>query len=112
MPAAVSAGGHFTLALKADGTVSAWGEDHSGQLGAGRRLSSANPLTVDEVSGISKVSAGPSYTLAVKNDGTVLAWGRKSLLGDGSESDRSIAAPIPGLTSVVEVSTGNYQAAD
>src|SRR4051812_34961052 len=56
------------------GTMLAWGEDGSGQLGdstVGSPLSNPAPKAVPGLSGIVAVSAGVSHTLALKEDGTV-----------------------------------------
>jgi len=87
---AIAAGGSFSLALKGDGTVLAWGNNKSGQLGDGDAPNDHHsPVAVDGLgpgSGIIGVAAGNAHALAVKSDGTVLAWGLNSSgeLGDGS----------------------------
>ena len=98
----VSAGGSHSLALRADGSVLAWGNDSSGQLGAGRSLFSKTPVTVAGVSGVSIVAAGTSHVIALKADGSVLAWGDNyyGQLGDGSRLNRSTAVLVTGLNNV------------
>lgn len=61
---AISAGGGHSLALRADGTVVAWGSNFSGQ--------STVPTALV---GVVAISAGGSHSLALKSDGTVVAWG-------------------------------------
>jgi alpha-tubulin suppressor-like RCC1 family protein len=61
---AISAGGHYSLALKSDGTVVAWGSD------------SANQCKIPEgLSNVIAIAAGGNHNLALKSDGTVVAWG-------------------------------------
>ncbi len=86
------AGGHdFSLALKANGSVWAWGDNSKGQLGTDiPYLGDIAPLPVG-VSGISDVvsiSAGVYHSLASKSDGSVWGWGYNNdgQLGDGTES--------------------------
>ena len=74
---AIAAGSSHSLALKSDGSVWAWGNNFSGQLGDGTNANSAQPVKVANLSGVETISGGgaPSYSLALKNDGTVWAWG-------------------------------------
>src|SRR5512139_3110677 len=63
---AVSAGAFHSLALRADGTVVAWGSvGHGGTVPAG-------------LSNVVSVSAGYFHNLAVKADGTAVGWGSNS----------------------------------
>ncbi|MBS1797100.1 MAG: carboxypeptidase regulatory-like domain-containing protein [Acidobacteria bacterium] len=76
---AVDGGGLFSLALKADGTVWAWGTNSNGQLGNGTTNPSGQPVQVGVgVAGfdnIVAVSAGQTHSVALKADGTVWVWG-------------------------------------
>ncbi len=85
---AVAAGARHALALKADGTVWAWGDNEYGQLGLGDTSGTATcsdwrgsfacrptPTQVPGLSGVVSVAAGWSHSLVVKSDGTVWAWG-------------------------------------
>ncbi|MCL5095986.1 MAG: immunoglobulin domain-containing protein [Candidatus Omnitrophica bacterium] len=84
---AVAAGGFYhLLALRADGTVMAWGET--------QRWGGQVPLDLGEVASIQ--SRG-MHNMALKVDGTVVAWGD---YGDGQTN-----VP-PGLTSVIAISSG------
>ena len=74
---ALTAGSSHSLALKDDGTILAWGNNESGQLGDGTNANSTQPVKVANLSGVEAISGGgaPSYSLALKDDGTVWAWG-------------------------------------
>jgi alpha-tubulin suppressor-like RCC1 family protein len=87
----VSAGYDFSLALGADGTVWAWGDNEWGQLGQGKVLGNS-PVAVRvlgsdgaPLSGIAMVAAGGNHALALDVHGQVLAWGLATdgQLGDG-----------------------------
>ncbi len=95
--AAISAGGFHSLALKADGSVWAWGYNDSGQLGVDTATACADssgldvpcsyaPLRVDGLGEIAAIAAGRRHSLALGQDGTVWAWGANSngQLGDGT----------------------------
>jgi alpha-tubulin suppressor-like RCC1 family protein len=62
----------FTLALKNDGTVWAWGviPDANGAFNT-----QTTPIQVQGLSGITAIAAGLDHALALKNDGTVWIWG-------------------------------------
>lgn len=65
---AVAAGGDFALALKTDGTVTAWG---SGTGSTNLPASLTNPATANVV----QIAAGGAFALALKADGSIVAWG-------------------------------------
>jgi alpha-tubulin suppressor-like RCC1 family protein len=72
---AVAAGEDHSLALKNDGTVWAWGENRSGQLGDGTTNGRLTPVQVHGLSEVTAVAAGKDHSLALRADGTVWAWG-------------------------------------
>jgi hypothetical protein len=84
---AIAAGAAYSLALREDGTIVAWGANDVGQCDVPRGLS-----------GVVAISAGFRHGLAVKADGTVVAWGSNY----AGESD------VPqGLSGVVAVAAGD-----
>jgi alpha-tubulin suppressor-like RCC1 family protein len=98
---AVSGGGDFSLALLEAGTVMAWGQGQSGQLGNGTFEPSNVPVAVKELSGVTMIAAGGSHGLALLSNGTVMAWGANGgQLGDGTNtaSDVPVAVCAPGET--------------
>jgi len=58
----VAAGGSFSLALKADGTVSAWG-------------SGAGATALPSLTNVVAIAAGDNHALALKQDGSIVSWG-------------------------------------
>jgi len=79
---AVSAGGHYSLALTADGAVWSWGSGVPGQLGHGDEQDQLLPKKVEALAGqrAVAVSAAKFHSLAITANGTVFAWGKG---GDG-----------------------------
>ncbi|MDB6110018.1 MAG: hypothetical protein JWR69_1768, partial [Pedosphaera sp.] len=75
-----------SLALKADGTVAAWGSNGSGE--------STPPAGLSNVVAI---SAGTAFSMALKGDGSIIGWGQYS----------PIFVVPPWLTNGVMVATGN-----
>jgi len=76
----------FSLALASDGTVYAWGNNGSGQLGTGDTTESHRAHQVGGLSGVTAIAAGGDHSLALLQDGTVRAWGSDyyGQLGDGA----------------------------
>jgi len=110
---AVDAGSYHTVALKADGTLWAWGSNYYGQLGDGSTTDRWTPVQEDSGS-IDWVAmdAGHLHTVALKADGTLWAWGHNNYgqLGDGSTSDRSTPdLEATAATDWVAVTAGSYQ---
>ena len=85
---AIAAGTNHNLALLQNGTVMAWGENSSGELGNGTASGpqtckeqrgtyacSSTPVPVTGLSEVSAVSAGWGYSVALLRDGKVMTWG-------------------------------------
>ena len=104
----IAAGASHSLALLHDGTVMAWGENSSGQLGDGTNSSRPNSALIPGLTNVHAIAAGGSHSLALLHDGTVMAWGQNSSgqLGDGTNSSRPTPTPIPGLTNVHAIAAG------
>ena len=116
----IAAGGSFSLALKSDGTVMAWGNNQSGELGDRKApTDSSIPVQVKGLgpgSGVVEVAAGGAFCLALKSDGTVLAWGHNKAgeLGDGKPGvDSPVPVQVKGLgkgSGVVAIAAGGAHA--
>ncbi|GAB3877641.1 hypothetical protein GCM10028824_38080 [Hymenobacter segetis] len=91
----LSAGQEFTLAIRADGTLWAWGLNTSGQLGDGTLTTRLAPVQVGTDANWLQVSAGVGFALGLRTDGTLWAWGTNGngQLGDGTTTQR--LAPVP-----------------
>ena len=76
-PKRIAAGSGFSLYLKEDGTIWAWGVNVVGQLGRGVTSTSGQPTPaqVINLSSVKAIDAGEMFALALKEDGTVWAWG-------------------------------------
>lgn len=76
----IAVGDNHNLALKADGTVWAWGNNGDGQLGNGTTeqrtkavqvmLDSSTPL-----SNVAEIAANEAFSMALTHDGKVYTWG-------------------------------------
>jgi len=104
----VACGEHHSVALKADGTVWAWGSNISGQLGNSIRNNRQEPVKVSGLADVVALAASWEHTLVLKADGSVWTWGQNGHgeLGDGSRTSHWIPMAVPGLSHVVAVSAG------
>ncbi|MBC7462285.1 MAG: hypothetical protein H7287_13060, partial [Thermoleophilia bacterium] len=92
----VGSGTDFSVALKADGTVWAWGNNAIGQLGNGTLTTSATPVAVTGMTGVRQISIGAQCTLALKADGTIWAWGQggSGELGNGASTSSNVPVQV------------------
>ena len=95
----VSSGGEFTVAIRSDGTLWAWGVNDSGQLGQGNTENSNIPQQIGTDSNWQSIKAGQWHVLATKTDGTLWAWGSNGWGQLGLNSRE------PNITSPVQVFT-------
>jgi alpha-tubulin suppressor-like RCC1 family protein len=104
---AAAAGGVHTVTLRSDGTLWAFGDNSTGQIGDGTTTWRPNPIRVGGLTGVKAISAHGNHTLALLGDGTVRAWGANNVgqLGDGTGSARFVPTNI-GLTGVIGLSAG------
>jgi len=106
---AISAEGNHTLALRENGTVVAWGNNTSGQVGSGSsELYIYTPVAVKGLSEVTAISAGQFDSMALLKDGKVMAWGGNysGELGDGTQTERYVPVEVKGLTNVTAIATG------
>lgn len=98
----------FSLGLRADGKVMAWGANDSGQLGIGTTVNSLTPVLVTNLTNIIAVSGGGYHTLALKSDGTVRAWGYGAYgqLGSGGTTNCLAPVTVANLTNIISVGAG------
>ncbi len=103
--AGIAAGDRHGLAMKSDGTVWAWGDNASGQLGDGTTADSGLPVRVSRLGAVVAVAAGAEHSLALRADGSVWAWGADMVgqLGDGQHAQSAMPVRVRGLDGVVAI---------
>jgi alpha-tubulin suppressor-like RCC1 family protein len=107
---------YFTLAVKSDGTIWAWGMNQYGQMGNG----TVNPLSGPQVTvpvqvnnsspggainNPLQVSCGYQVGAALATNGTVWTWGTGEL-GNGTTGSSYVPVPVTGLTNITAISCG------
>lgn len=109
----IAAGAEHALAVRADGTIWAWGKNYENELGLGRDSpGSGRPVMVPGVAGAMAVSAYGNTSFALLRDGSVLGWG-EHLWRVESRSDRErdvrSASPVrvPGVAAATAVRAGS-----
>ncbi len=108
--AAIAAGRRHGLALLEDGTVRAWGENRSGQIGDGTTIRRDAPVPVQGVRNAVAIAAGTGdLSAALLTDGTVMTWGGtdEGGLGRGPFDEPSPSpALVPGVRGVRAIAVG------
>lgn len=97
-----AAGGVAAYAVASDGTVWAWGDNSSGQLGDGTQSDRSTPVRVIGLPAIAHVYAVDNGAYAIATDGSLWAWGSNDpypwnpiagALGVG-DSEASVSTPL------------------
>ncbi|MCP4578578.1 MAG: SUMF1/EgtB/PvdO family nonheme iron enzyme, partial [Deltaproteobacteria bacterium] len=109
---AIATGGAYTINLKNDGSLWAWGSNYYGQLGDGTVVDRLTPVQIGSDTDWTKIAAaqGGYHTMALKNDGTLWAWGRNDYgeLGDGTFVDRHSPVQIGSDTDWTKIAAGAF----
>jgi len=106
----VAAGESHTLALKADGTIWAWGENHSWQLGDGTRKPRSTPIRSVPGNDWKQVATG-LHCLGLKKNGSLWAWGNNwaGELGTGSTNNSTVPVQVGSSTNWTKVWANNIE---
>ena len=108
---AIAGGGIHSLALLANGTVTAWGANEVGQLGNGTEEKSDLPVPVSGLAGVTAISAGRYHSLALLTNGTAMAWGWNitwQLGNSGAKEKSDVPVPVSGLSGITAIAAGGY----
>jgi alpha-tubulin suppressor-like RCC1 family protein len=105
----VAVGGDHTCALRRSGEVACWGKNSQGQLGDGRRQSSASPVAVQGLNDAVHVAAGREVSCAMRRSGAVVCWGSalRGGLGNGITASAMTPVEVPGVSDVTQIAPGN-----
>ena len=107
---AAKAGGTYSVILKSDGSLWAWGANDFGQLGDGTLTGRNLPVRVGGDKDWAEVMPGQYHNLALKSDGSLWAWGLNNYgqLGDGSNQNRNTPVRIGEDADWRLVAAGDY----
>jgi len=111
--AAVACGFYFTVAIKQDGSLWAWGRNDVGQLGLGNTDQKTVPTEVNGTHVWSAIACGSYHALAVTETGTLWAWGANSEgeLGLGDQADRQVPTQVGTGNDWVTAAAGDVHSA-
>jgi alpha-tubulin suppressor-like RCC1 family protein len=98
----------FTIAILADHTLAAWGNNDYGQLGDGTTTSRSVPAPVSGLRDVVDYDAGTTHVAAVTQDGLVWAWGSNDAgeLGNGTRAGSTSPRQAVGAPAMTSVSAG------
>ena len=109
----IAASSRTSFAVAADGSVWAWGDNSSGELGDGSTNSSAVPVHLNTISNVRSMRVNANSSFAIKTDGSLWGWGSNTsgALGIGSAAP-SVLIPTQlfGLTNVSAINTEDFHA--
>jgi alpha-tubulin suppressor-like RCC1 family protein len=112
----IAPGESHALALAADGSIWAWGNNGDGRLGTGNSISSNKPVKLTGLLLANALAAGRLHSLAVSPAGQVLTWGRNfnGQLGINSTTASNapvLTAAVTDWSSLIKVSGGGIHSA-
>src|SRR5207244_2192769 len=93
-------------------TAVGWGENTSGEVGAGYKSPPLASPVRGPLRGVREVTAGYKSGFALLNDGTVRAWGINyaGQLGDGTRYEKVNPVQVLGLSHIVQIAAGTTYA--
>lgn len=93
----MSAGVSFSMGIKTDGTLWAWGKNDVGQLGDGGTANRYIPVQLGTATNWDSVSCGYQHSVALRTDGSLWSWGTNDFGQLGNGGTTAVAAPTNAL---------------
>ena len=99
----ITSGATHSLALGSDGSLYAWGDNSSGQVGDNSTTLRQTPVKINKPANTSNqftfttIAAGDHSSLAIGSDGNLYAWGNntRGQLGDGTTENKLTPVKVP-----------------
>ncbi len=106
----VVAGGGHTCGLLTDGAAYCWGDNSSGQLGDGTRVSRSLPAGVAGGLAFATLSASSDHSCGLTTGGAAYCWGDngEGQLGDGTTASSAVPVAVAGALTFSAVVAGDY----
>jgi alpha-tubulin suppressor-like RCC1 family protein len=94
------------MALLANGTVMAWGEDLYGELGCRPNCEpEGTPSNVEHLSEVTAIASGGWFSLGLERNGNVMGWGENAHgeLGNGTTTTAYVPTPVSNLSEATAI---------
>lgn len=91
----LSSGVYHTIALKADGTIWAWGFNDKGQLGNSGTNDKSRPTQVGKENNWASIFTEGYTSFGIKTDGSLWGWGDNAVSQLGIPGNTQTAQPVP-----------------
>jgi alpha-tubulin suppressor-like RCC1 family protein len=102
----ISVGAGHCLALKRDGSLWAWGQNDTGQVGDGTTINVCTPTRISSEKGWRSIAAGNCNGYALKGDGTVWRWGLDPI--GGGTNHNFTPVQIDPSTNWIKISSSDF----
>ncbi|WP_298391469.1 MopE-related protein, partial [Flavobacterium sp.] len=98
----------YTIGIKDNGTLWAWGRNQLGQLGDGSTTDRTVPVQIGTASDWSKIETGYYNSVAIKTNGTLWTWGanESGQLGNGTTLASTVPIQVGTDTNWIECTQG------
>ena len=95
----------YTMAIRTDGSLWAWGNNKVGQLGDGTTINRYKPVRIMH-SDVRSVDTSAGHTIAITTDGHMWVWGENiGMFGDGMPATSNRPVPVSMMDNVISVSS-------
>lgn len=102
----IAAGSNHSCALHRNGTISCWGRNQRGQLGA--EANAGDLKKVEDITDAKAITTGTDHSCAVRGNGEAWCWGRNfdGQLGNGQQADSRIPVQTREVTDATDITAG------